>query len=75
MCGGIRTDSEGELRSLDSDDNGYYDNRTDCLWTLTAPEGQHILFQIISMDIEDEYACAFDFLEVYPKTNGTYFLL
>ena len=63
-CGGVRTDSQGELRSLDSDGDGQYDNKVDCLWSLTAPMDQHIVLQILSMDIEEEYACLFDFLEV-----------
>ena len=60
----MQTNITGSFSSIDWDGDGYYDNENDCLWTLTALEDMHIEVKILSMDIENEYACTFDFLEV-----------
>ena len=60
-CGGKRTEPQGELSFV-------FDTVIDCLWTLVAPEDQRIVFEIINMDIEDDFACAIAFLEIYEMT-------
>ena len=62
-CGGVHTEPLRELSI-----SIVFDGILDCLWTLVAPEDQRIVFEIINMDIEYDFACAFVFLEIYEMT-------
>ena len=65
-CGELLTDQSGVFHSPDNDNNGVYENGQDCLWTLTALEGQVIYLKFIKFDLEDgeNNICAYDFVEV-----------
>ena len=50
--------------SMDSDDNGSYDNNLDCSWIIQAEEGQSAKLHILTMDIQEHILCLRDYLLV-----------
>ena len=65
MCGGEFTSSTGLLYPIDLDNDGFYDNDQDCLWSLLAATDNVIELQFQEFDMEYHYVCAFDFIRVY----------
>ena len=50
--------------SMDSDDDGLYDNNLECLWIIKAEEGQIAKLHILNMDIQEHILCLRDYLLV-----------
>ena len=64
ICGDTLNASSGEIRSLDRNNDGLYDNKLDCHWTILSGPNQLIQLDIVSIQLEEEIWCAFDYLEV-----------
>ena len=58
------TGETGMFTSMDSDDDGLYDNNLDCVWTIEASESQIVKLHVQDIDIQMDEMCRFDFLEV-----------
>lgn len=63
-CGGVLNTTTGELRSLDADGNGQYENNLDCHWTIVGETNKVIKLNIWGMAIENNPTCMFDYLRV-----------
>ena len=50
--------------SPDFNDDGYYENRLECDWTLIIEPGYVILLLIETFDVEIDPNCAYDSLKV-----------
>ena len=50
--------------SMDSDNDGLYDNNLDCVWTIEASESQIVKLHVQNIDIQFDEICGSDFLEV-----------
>ncbi|XP_029438812.1 ovochymase-2 [Rhinatrema bivittatum] len=60
--------SEGRLDFPESPTE-FYENNEFCVWTVTVPEGMHLLLTFLRFDLERDDSCDFDFLAVYSKDN------
>ena len=58
------TGETGMFTSMDSNNDGLYDNNLDCVWTIEASESQIVKLHVQSIDIQRDELCRFDFLEV-----------
>ena len=63
-CGGLVVEPEGEIRTLDTDGDGHYENLLNCLWVIVAPEYYQIKLSFHEFDIEFSLVCSFDVLRV-----------
>ncbi|XP_018415220.1 PREDICTED: ovochymase-2-like [Nanorana parkeri] len=50
--------------------SNYYLNNEKCKWTISVPEGKHILLTFDHFDLEFDYSCDMDYLAVYLE-NGS----
>ncbi|XP_076334873.1 mannan-binding lectin serine protease 1-like isoform X1 [Tachypleus tridentatus] len=64
------TDLGGELTSPHYPE--IYPSNLDCFWRLSGENGKNIVLEIVSLEIEDETACLYDYLEIYagPKVTS-----
>ena len=62
ICGGNFTTQNGIFISPSSPDN--YPHNTDCIYTISQPNGTVILLNFITMNIESHSTCGFDYLEI-----------
>ena len=67
VCGEVLNDSSGTLRSPDSDNDGLYDHNVDCQWIIVVHQDTRVELKILSMDIEQDETCGYDFLRVNIK--------
>jgi len=51
-CGGILNATSGEIRSVDADRNGQYENDLDCTWQIIVPVNQRITIQFTNFSLE-----------------------
>lgn len=67
-CGGLITEDEygnfGTIRAPGTERGGNYTDKTDCLWTLKAPEGRVIKITITKLDLQYDLECNYDVLIV-----------
>lgn len=63
-CGGIRTHITGVISPTNLDDTGFYENNLHCNWTVVAGDDRTIDYEFELLDIEFDYKCRYDFLEV-----------
>ena len=63
-CGAFLTQPSGFIQSPDEDNDGTYENDQDCLWTISAPEGQIIQIKFSEFDIETHKTCDLDFVDI-----------
>ena len=63
-CGGILNESSGEIRAMDRNDDGLYDNNLECHWSILCGPNQLVELQIVSVDVEEDTFCSFDYIEV-----------
>ncbi|XP_023211999.1 cubilin-like, partial [Centruroides sculpturatus] len=67
-CGGMLTNNEGEISSLDADNDNLYEPNLDCIWHIIQPSNNisRITFEL--MDIEEAHtnttSCINDYLEI-----------
>ena len=66
VCGGNLAESDhGEFSSPGYPGN--YPHDRDCVWTITVPPGNRILFQFATLALEVHPDCSYDYLEVIAK--------
>ncbi|XP_074652971.1 cubilin-like [Tubulanus polymorphus] len=61
-CGGKMTSIQGTFVSPSYPDA--YPPDYECVWTITAPKGNHIQLDVSSFDVQTDEHCALDFLEI-----------
>ena len=64
ICGGILNESSGEIRAMDRNNDGLYDNNLECHWSIVCGPNQLVELKIVSIDLEKDIVCAFDYIEV-----------
>ena len=62
VCGNALTDQTGLITSPNYPNN--YPHNRECVWTITANNGNQILLNITDFRLETHANCAFDFLEI-----------
>ena len=56
---------------MDRNNDGLYDNNLQCHWSIVCGPNQLVELKIVSIDLEKDIVCAFDYIEViYPLTVG-----
>ena len=56
---------------MDRNNDGLYDNNLECHWSILCGPNQLVELKIVSIDLEKDIVCAFDYIEViYPLTVG-----
>ena len=66
-CGGVLTNESGQLRPVDVDGDGSYEDDQDCVWKITAPARHQVIQLSLSgaFDVEQSSGCMeYDRLEV-----------
>ena len=73
-CGGTFTTLlSGDITSPSYPDN--YPDNTDCIYSISQPNGTVITLNFLSMDIESHSTCAYDYLEIRDGPSGDSTLL
>ena len=72
-CGGYFSTANGTVTSPSYPDN--YPGNADCTYTISQPNGNVILLNFLSMDIEDDTSCSYDYLEIRDGLSDTSTLL
>ena len=68
-CGGIVNDTKGRITAPDNDNDGLYDARLNCSWTILKDnETTRIELSVHVIDIE----CDFDYIEVMKSYSVVY---
>ncbi|CAH1775425.1 unnamed protein product [Owenia fusiformis] len=67
-CGGILTDSAGEITSPNYPNN--YDHDDACAWLIQGPENSQITVTVTDLGIENHDQCNYDYLEFF--NGGSY---
>lgn len=62
VCGAELTDSTGVITSPNYPNN--YPHERECVWTITAQDGNQILLNVTDFRLESHASCAYDFLEI-----------
>ena len=63
-CGGNLTEPSGLISPPDVDNDGFYDNDVHCNWTITTDGNRMIELQFLTMDIEFDDDCLYDYITV-----------
>ena len=63
-CGDQLTNTTGWIRSVDGNGDGLYENNIDCTWIIKAPDFYILEFTVLSMNIEPDVICSYDYLKV-----------
>ena len=63
-CGDIMTQPSGNLITNDGDNDGYYDNNQDCVWTVIAPPTKVIRLEFHTFELEGGSGCKHDYVRV-----------
>jgi cubilin len=64
VCGGLL--NNGSYGTINSPGYpGNYPHDRDCVWVVTVPPGNNIMFQFATLQIESHPNCSFDYLEVW----------
>ena len=72
-CRYTYTDSQGEFRTPDSNQDGYYDNGLTCDWTIITEQGKLIWLFILEFDVQTDDQCIYDNLKVcIPYSKNTF---
>lgn len=61
-CGGNFFTSEGFIMSPNFPDD--YPKLMDCIWTINVPVSNQIELNITQFDLEENFECEFDFVEI-----------
>ncbi|XP_061178089.1 cubilin-like [Saccostrea echinata] len=62
ICGSELTDSTGVITSPNYPNN--YPHERECVWTITASDGNQVLLNITDFVLENHANCQYDFLEI-----------
>ena len=54
----------GEIRAMDRDKDGHYDNQLDCHWKIVCRVNQVAELRLVSVILKGDYRCYRDYLEV-----------
>ncbi|XP_006009798.1 tumor necrosis factor-inducible gene 6 protein isoform X2 [Latimeria chalumnae] len=65
QCGGILTDPQRLIQSPGYPDE--YENKQICYWHIRLRYGQRIHLQFLEFDLEDDFACLADYLDIYDS--------
>ena len=68
-CGDILTNSTGWISPPDTDGDGLYGFRTDCVWVIRVPDHKSLQIHFNEMDIEEGLMCGYDYVRVSSLTN------
>ncbi|XP_068160694.1 cubilin [Antennarius striatus] len=68
-CGGYLSMPMGMLGSPDSNQDGLYEPRMDCLWTIEMPVNKAINLTFTSFELESSSTCRFDYVKVFDGDN------
>ena len=64
-CGAIYRDERGlDFELINHDDDDVYENNLNCTWKIVVNTHEKIVFDIMSIDIEDSPQCQNDYLKV-----------
>ena len=58
------TEPAGEIKSIDRNNDGQYDNNLDCSWTIHMAPNKFVEVTFVSVELEESGICIFDYLEV-----------
>ena len=58
------TQPSGNLITNDGDNDGYYDNNQDCVWTVIAPPTKVIRLEFHTFELEGGSGCKHDYVRV-----------
>ena len=75
ICGGILNESNGEIRAMDRNNDGLYDNNLECHWSIVCGPNQLVELKILSIDFEMNIFCSFDYIEVRYQPAVNYDLI
>ena len=64
LCGGILTDSEGEITSLSKGDDSVYQNNLDCRWLIISNGKGVVQLTFHRFDVEKHVSCDYDYVLV-----------
>ncbi|TNN61141.1 Cubilin [Liparis tanakae] len=68
-CGGYLSTPIGMFGSPDANQDGLYEPRLDCLWTIETPVNKAVNLTFSSFDIEASSTCRYDYVKVYDGDN------
>ena len=57
---------------MDRNEDGLYDNNLDCHWTIVCGPNQLVELRILSIELEMNIFCSFDYIEVSWKSKVGY---
>ncbi|MEW8548225.1 MAG: CUB domain-containing protein [Candidatus Thiodiazotropha sp.] len=66
-CGGLLTETTGELHSMDLDGNGLYDTEAYCQWLIVGERDAVIELTFLTFELEADTKCNFDAVSVSSK--------
>ena len=64
LCGGILTESEGEITSLNKGDDSVYQNNLDCRWLIISDGEGVVQLRFHRFDVEKHVSCDYDYVQV-----------
>ena len=64
MCGGILTESDGLIASVDRNNDTLYETNLQCVWIIVAPITHVIELNFTFIDIEYHKNCEWDHIRV-----------
>lgn len=64
MCGGIQTETNSTILSVDYDGDKKYEIDLKCVWVIAAPQFYAIEMSFVSMEIEWHKNCEWDYIRV-----------
>ena len=73
FCGKTLSQPSGFIFSPDWDNDGLYDLLVDCSWTITAEADERIELEILSIDIEVDETCDYDYIKVTLETVNEFY--
>lgn len=73
VCGGHlqATNRVKHLYSHSKYGDHNYDDRADCDWSIEAPPGRNVHLTFLTFEIEEEYYCNYDYVEVFSGLDDS----
>ncbi|ENN74285.1 hypothetical protein YQE_09257, partial [Dendroctonus ponderosae] len=69
-CGGILTDPSGSIFSPNYPNR--YGSSVECNWQISVPLGKSIEIEFVDMDIERDFGCPNDYIQIFNGPDSTY---